>query len=584
MQAKTEAELANWVPEMDTPVWERYPLYTSANAQEVYPGVGDPLSFDVNLLAIEDGERRFVDRLGLASLVGLQDRRQPGFFGAFYGHVYINISAFRELVKYLPGGDPDALDEQLFGLTRDPNAVSWRPNRRERLVQLRSLARLLPLVRSAPNDLRQNNGLLESHLQRLQSADLHRLSDSQLWSEILSALRRNDDTAAIHAVVTLVSGGSLENLRKFLAKRGVDEVDSAVAELCTGLADVESAKPARAIWRLAMIVRAEPALREIFSSQSPAEILKTLQMTTTDEGQRLRGALDAFLSRYGYRGVRELGLTTLVWGLRPDPVIEIIKTYLERSDGFDPEANLAHQQQVRAEAMAGVTALLKPWQRRQLRGLVRSAHQGIEGRELAKSQWARSTHALRLLFRELGRRLAECHTLQSFGDLFFLRLAEVKQIFADGDSLPDMQQRIDRRREEYDLCWRLETDERFSGRPRPHYIEQTRPDSSLQRLTGIAVSPGCVRGKARVIRELGDDAELEPGEILVCPFTDAAWTPLFFAASAVVMDLGGPLSHGSTVAREYGLPAVVNVKTGTRMIQTGQEITVNGATGEVLLH
>ena len=72
--------------------------------------------------------------------------------------------------------------------------------------------------------------------------------------------------------------------------------------------------------------------------------------------------------------------------------------------------------------------------------------------------------------------------------------------------------------------------------------------------------------------------------MLVCPFTDAAWTPLFFNAAAVVMDLGGPLSHGATVAREYGLPAVVNVKTGTRQIRDGQQITVDGARGEVLLH
>ena len=77
---------------------------------------------------------------------------------------------------------------------------------------------------------------------------------------------------------------------------------------------------------------------------------------------------------------------------------------------------------------------------------------------------------------------------------------------------------------------------------------------------------------------------VEPGEVLVCPFTDAAWTPLFFDAAAVVMDLGGPLSHGATVAREYGLPAVANVKIGTRLIQDGAEITVDGAAGEVTAH
>ena len=79
------------------------------------------------------------------------------------------------------------------------------------------------------------------------------------------------------------------------------------------------------------------------------------------------------------------------------------------------------------------------------------------------------------------------------------------------------------------------------------------------------------------------DGAIEPGEILVAPVTDAGWTPLFVAAAGVVVDVGGSLSHGSTVAREYGLPAVVNVKHGTRMIRTGQTITVDGTQGLVIL-
>ncbi|MDZ4279131.1 MAG: PEP-utilizing enzyme, partial [Dehalococcoidia bacterium] len=88
---------------------------------------------------------------------------------------------------------------------------------------------------------------------------------------------------------------------------------------------------------------------------------------------------------------------------------------------------------------------------------------------------------------------------------------------------------------------------------------------------------------ARVIFDPRRDAGIEPGEILVAPVTDAGWTPLFIAAAGVVVDVGGSLSHGSTVAREYGLPAVVNVKHGTRMIRTGQRITVDGDTGVVVL-
>ena len=105
----------------------------------------------------------------------------------------------------------------------------------------------------------------------------------------------------------------------------------------------------------------------------------------------------------------------------------------------------------------------------------------------------------------------------------------------------------------------------------------------MRTLQGLAVSPGIVTGKARVI--LQDDAaeRLEPGEVLVAPYTDPGWTPYFLAAAGVVVDVGGLLSHGSVVAREYGLPAVVNVGVATKLITTGQSIRVDGHRGLVTI-
>ena len=97
------------------------------------------------------------------------------------------------------------------------------------------------------------------------------------------------------------------------------------------------------------------------------------------------------------------------------------------------------------------------------------------------------------------------------------------------------------------------------------------------------MSPGVISGPARLILNPQQGAAIQPGEILVAPVTDAGWGPLFLVAAGLVVDVGGPLSHGSIVAREYGLPAVVNVKAATRRIQTGQMLTVNGTTGTVII-
>ena len=98
-----------------------------------------------------------------------------------------------------------------------------------------------------------------------------------------------------------------------------------------------------------------------------------------------------------------------------------------------------------------------------------------------------------------------------------------------------------------------------------------------------ASSPGIAQGRARVVVSNTDDVVVLPGEILVAPFTDPGWTPYFVAAAGVVMDFGGMLSHGSVVAREYGVPAVVNVGAGTKRIRTGQRVRVDGNAGVVTI-
>ena len=126
--------------------------------------------------------------------------------------------------------------------------------------------------------------------------------------------------------------------------------------------------------------------------------------------------------------------------------------------------------------------------------------------------------------------------------------------------------------------------EHSKGRPRPLTPRELETREEVETLRGIGVSPGKVTGRARVITDPLRDAEIKPGEILVAPVTDAAWSPLFVTAAAAVVEIGGPLSHGSIVAREFGLPCVVNASSATRIIKTGQTITVDGGRGKVHLH
>jgi pyruvate,water dikinase len=451
---------------------------------------------------------------------------------------------------------------------------------------MRTAVNLLPLLRRTPSDLANNEDMVEDFMQELQAADMAAWSDAELMATLDRALRRNLRTTEIHTRVTLFSGSGLENLRAFLVERNVDDVDAVVAELNTGLRDIESAKPGREISRLGAYVRGDETLRRIFEADPP-DILAAIEASDHRSVQVFHERFRNFLRIYGYRGVRELGLATHVWAQRPDSVIALIKSQAERLDAADPEIELRVQEEKREHRTEEVEARLSLLQRRKFRGLLRAAHEGIAGRERAKSQWVRSTHSIRLLVREAGRRLLERDVLDDVDDVFYMRLHDLRQAMA-GNPRSDMRELVAGYRKTKAVCERVATPERFVGRPDAWWRDDAGhapTPAPLQNgvLRGIPVSPGRVTAKARVIKELQDDIDLEPGEVLVCPFTDAAWTPLFFNAAAVVMDLGGPLSHGSTVAREYGLPAVVNVKSGTQLIRNGQQITVDGTKGEVEL-
>jgi pyruvate,water dikinase len=203
-------------------------------------------------------------------------------------------------------------------------------------------------------------------------------------------------------------------------------------------------------------------------------------------------------------------------------------------------------------------------------------------REHTKSLMVRAVDRGRRLTRELGRRLVARGQIDDAFDLYYLTIDEGKALTRGKLGVTDARACVARRKEEEARNKDVVLPETFQGRPKPLRLEdQPLPEGSI--LHGIPVSPGRVTGRARVIIDPRRDAAIEPGEILVAPVTDAGWTPLFVAASGVVVDVGGSLSHGSTVAREYGLPAVVNVKYGTRLIRTGQMITVDGSQGLVIL-
>jgi rifampicin phosphotransferase len=370
---------------------------------------------------------------------------------------------------------------------------------------------------------------------------------------------------------------------ELLRRWGGDEAAAKERHLFTGLAGLASAEPGLELLDMARFIREQPAL-EALIGQTPNAELETA-LTATAPGRVLLGRLEHFLETYGNRAAREAELSTPRWREQPQFLFEVLRSHLEAPYLPTRERVLSERRRVREETTQMIRQYFRPGLGLAFRAILAFTQENARLREALRSAVTDTLGMYRHFLLEVGRRLVLAHALAHSDDVFFLTRPEVDRYLQTGQSSDEMALTVAMRRAELVA---------FSEAPDPPdtfvmhgngRIPEARlsvaPDTPF--LTGLPASPGRVTGHARVIRELTAEVPLHPGEILVAPFTDVGWTPLFVIAAGVVADLGGPLSHSAVVAREYGVPAVVNVKQGTALIKTGDLITVDGDTGRVFL-
>jgi pyruvate,water dikinase len=334
-----------------------------------------------------------------------------------------------------------------------------------------------------------------------------------------------------------------------------------------------------AIWALAQRLRGDAAARAALLEASPRGLAADYRRGVLPT--MLQRGLEDFLRAYGHRAVAEIDLGLPRWADDPTYVLGVLANYLRLEDASMAPDGQFRRGALEAEAMVAElgrrAARESRW--RGLRvGFCLSRTRALAGlREAPKFNVVKLMARARQLLLPVGDELVFAGRLEAADDIFFLGLAEARSALAG----VDMRSLVADRRAAY---------QREIRRPRVPRIllsDGTEPSTGLpssvddgRLLRGAPASAGLVTGPARVILDpIG--ARLDPGEILVVPSTDPGWTPLFLTAGGLVMEMGGAMSHGAVVAREYGIPAVVAVPGATERIQSGQPITVDGSAGTV---
>jgi rifampicin phosphotransferase len=334
-----------------------------------------------------------------------------------------------------------------------------------------------------------------------------------------------------------------------------------------------------ALWGLAREVRADPDAAMALLETPPERLVQDYRSGVLPP--KLQASLTDFLRLYGHRAVAEIDLGLPRWSEDPTYILGVLASYL-RFD--DPE--LAPDVQFRRaarEAEEMVSELTRRASRKgRLKGalvgfLLRRARALAGLREMPKFFVVLVLARARALLLEVGEEMARSERLESAGDVFFVTLAEAYSALAGNDLRPAVRER----RADYERELKRRRVPRVLLSDGTEPCAEAPPDYAGA-LRGSPASPGTVTAKARVILD-PTGARLEPGEILVAPSTDPGWTPLFLTASGLVMEMGGAMSHGAVVAREYGIPAVVGVPEATERIADGERITVDGAGGTVVI-
>jgi phosphohistidine swiveling domain-containing protein len=526
--------------EFDTPIDPRFPAFIATNLSEALPGPFSPSSASVSVRGTRAAAMVIAARLRPGGVVEREmSVRTTGVFGH---RLYAGITSGYFMALTVPLVKPDMILSGFFGRTAEgldlfgPEQPPVEP--RGLRKQLRAVATFTNnlLVLSAGSHRDSRDFVADVARLEAQAANAEDMDDDRLRTVIVAA-RDHVVHGWVLASASILVCTAYGVILRLLCGRDV---------MPAAGPQVASAQSLSAVHRLAEAARRDPAA---------AEALARPELALDDvavKAPQFVAELYRELAIIGHRGPGEVEMRAVTYADDPTLLMRIV-------------AKAATAAPRGVAATSGVPKWAFP--------VSIAAASQLREREVRRDRMVRAIWVLRTLLREYGSRLVDAGQLGKVDDVFYLLVDEL-------DAMPpDVAAVVAKRRTEQRDLERFAPPEAFSGQwhPMPSAGEVLVSGESLQ---GLGVCGGKVRGRVRVVRPENID-DLLPGEVLVAKVTDIGYTPAFAYAAAVVTELGGPISHAAIVAREFGVPCVVNARGAASRLRTGALIEVDGATGEV---
>lgn len=516
------------------PITNLQPIWTRKIAAEVIPGLIRPLTWSIN-------RPLTCGVWGEIFTIVLKKRSQGLEFNQtatlHYSRAYFNATLLGDIFRRM-GLPPESLEF----LTR--GAKFSKPPLKSTLGNLPGLLRLLGREWNLDQDFEQDyHRHFAPALSQLQEQSVSELSDAEILervNQILARLKR----ATYYSILAPLS----LSLRQALLKVKDEELDSSQTPEIASL---------RSLAQLADDTRHLLSPKQI-NCDNPASVFTTL--SEIPDAQSVLEQFDQFLAQYGYLSDVATDIAVPRWKEDPRPIRQLFAQFL-----CDPPP------------------ATKPPKRQRWKAEVVQARLNLKGR--VTEVYSKFLADLRWSFVALEKRWLESGLLAEAGDIFFLEFAEIQRLIAESDQVlrEELPRLIHYRRSQLEEHRKLRSVPPlvYGNPPAVSFLMQTQSEPAQQRLMGIGASAGQVEGWVRVLNNLESMPDIDRQTILVVPYTDSGWAPLLARAGGLIAEVGGRLSHGAIVAREYGIPAVMDIHNATQMFRNGQRVRIDGQSGIV---
>jgi len=529
-------------------------LFTKRNVGEMMPGAVTPLTLTTSAKAIDYGMRYMLARAGVYQ--SPHDETPLRLISSISGHLFFDMNLLYNMHARVGIANPQSMNLSIMGEYHDfPPITAEMANP---LVRTVNSVKFLKFVFSGHRAMKKFDALLT----RVHFAETD--SYQELYRGIDANIALLDESLIYHYASSAYSGSATSTLYMMLDKYFPDkkEYQSFLSHLLTNIPNIESADILSRLQDLAMMIKQqEPKAADFRAEELLAYIKKSAEINVKYQD---------FLAHHGHRCIKEAEMRNKPWRENEVPLMNYLLSIVKSPKNLEEgDEKLDYRKEF--------AFIRNPLLKAASISYAKKARQAVVDREYTKSRLIVMIDMFKTQYARLANLLVANHLLSDTDLIYFLTHEEIGRLIAGDERLLPL---AIRRRKAYAIQEELSFDDIYIGKPIADVFDVEQNDGVMK---GVPVSNGECEGVVHVVCSVDDANTLQKGEIMVARFTDIGWSPYYSIINGLITEIGSSLSHGAVVAREYGLPVIVNVKGATKLLKNGDRIKMNASKGTIVI-